>query len=98
MPERPVMGTVIMPSVVSVDGFVADSHYQVGPLFDWLANGDTELVAGGAMKVSRTSAEYVRPMWAGVGSMVIGRHLFDMPNGWAGSPRLNSRRTRHRSS
>jgi dihydrofolate reductase len=25
-------------------------------------------------------------MWANIGSMVIGRHLFDITNGWEGSP------------
>ena len=25
-------------------------------------------------------------MWAGIGSMVIGRHLFDTTNGWDGAP------------
>jgi dihydrofolate reductase len=25
-------------------------------------------------------------MWAAIGSMVIGRHLFDMTNGWEGRP------------
>jgi dihydrofolate reductase len=80
------MSTVIMHNVVSVDGFIADAQDQVGPLFDWYSNGDVELVDGGAMKVSQASAEYVRPIWAGIGSMVIGRHLFDMTNGWEGSP------------
>lgn len=80
------MSTVVMHNVVSVDGFIADAQDQVGPLFDWLSNGDAELIEGGAMKVSQASAEYVRPMWARIGSMVIGRHLFDMTNGWAGSP------------
>ncbi|MCX4911558.1 dihydrofolate reductase family protein [Streptomyces sp. NBC_00878] len=80
------MGTVVMHSVVSVDGFIADSDDQVGPLFDWYFNGEAELVAGGTMKVSKVSAEYVRPMWAGIGSMVIGRHLFDITNGWEGAP------------
>jgi dihydrofolate reductase len=80
------MSTVVMHNVVSVDGFIADAEDQVGPLFDWYANGDTELVEGGTLKVSRTSAGYVRPMWAGIGSMVIGRHLFDITNGWEGSP------------
>ena len=37
-------------------------------------------------KVSQASADYVRPMWASIGSMVIGRHLFDMTNGWEGTP------------
>ncbi|MGH3394553.1 MAG: dihydrofolate reductase family protein [Streptosporangiaceae bacterium] len=80
------MSTVVMHNVVSVDGFIADAKDQVGPLFDWLGNGDTELIDGGSMKVSQVSAEYVRPMWASIGSMVIGRHLFDMTNGWDGSP------------
>ena len=80
------MGTVVMHSVVSVDGFIADADDQVGPLFDWLVNGDVELVEGGTLKVSRVSASYVRPMWANIGAMVIGRHLFDMTDGWNGSP------------
>jgi dihydrofolate reductase len=75
-----------MHNVVSVDGFIADADDQVGPLFDWYANGDIELVEGGTLKVSRTSAGYIQPMWASIGSMVIGRHLFDITNGWDGSP------------
>jgi dihydrofolate reductase len=82
------MSTVVMHNVVSVDGFIADAEDQVGPLFDWYFNGDVALVEtpGGTMKVSQASAEYIRPTWASIGSMVIGRHLFDMTNGWEGSP------------
>ena len=80
------MSTVVMHSVVSVDGFIADAQDQVGPLFDWYANGDTPLTEGGWFKVSPASAEYVRPMWASIGSMVIGRHLFDLTNGWEAAP------------
>jgi dihydrofolate reductase len=80
------MGTVVMHNVVSVDGFIAGKDDQIGPLFDWYGNGDTALVEGGTMKTSQVSAAYVKPMWAGIGSMVIGRHLFDMTNGWEGSP------------
>jgi len=57
------------------------------PLFDWYDNGDTPPADGSAMRISRTSAGYVRPMWAGVGSMVIGRQLFDITNGWEREPR-----------
>jgi dihydrofolate reductase len=80
------MSAVIMHNVVSVDGFIADAKDQVGPLFDWYVNGDVEIVAGGELKVSQASAEYVKTMWAGIGSMVIGRHLFDITNGWEGVP------------
>lgn len=80
------MSTVVMHNVVSVDGFIADAADEVGPLFEWYGNGDVPLVEGGEMKVSRASAEYVKPIWAGIGAMVIGRHLFDITNGWEGRP------------
>jgi dihydrofolate reductase len=82
------MGTVMMHNVVSVDGFIADTEDQVGPLFDWYFNGDTDLfeTPGGTIKLSPASADYVRSMWTSIGSMVIGRHLFDTTNGWEGSP------------
>jgi dihydrofolate reductase len=81
-----VMSTVIMHSVVSVDGFIADEKDEVGPLFDWYGNGDVPIVEGSTMKISPISAGYVQPMWASVRSMVIGRHLFDITNGWEGTP------------
>jgi dihydrofolate reductase len=80
-----VMGTVVMHNVVSVDGYIADEADDVGPLFEWYSNGDTALGESGGM-VSRVSAEYVQPVWDSIGSMVIGRHLFDMTNGWDGTP------------
>ncbi|MFB8265765.1 dihydrofolate reductase family protein [Streptomyces sp. NPDC055955] len=80
------MGTVVMHNVVSVDGFIADPEDQVGPLFAWYANGDVEIGVNDRVSVSEVSAEYVRPMWAGIGAMVIGRHLFDITNGWEGAP------------
>ena len=80
------MGRVVMHAVVSVDGFLADDNDEVGPLFEWYFNGDHELVADGPFKVSQVSAAYVRPMWARLGTLVIGRRLFDLTNGWDGRP------------
>ena len=91
------MGTVIMHNVVSVDGFIADDNDDVGPLHDWYFSGDTPLTAevdGGfdhsgactRFMVSRASAAYVRPMWESIGVIVMGRHLFDLVNGWQGQP------------
>ncbi|KFG01943.1 dihydrofolate reductase [Streptomyces scabiei] len=79
------MGTVVMHNVVSVDGFIADADDQVGPLFDWYANGDVELGGMGA-RVSKISAEYVEPMMASIGALVVGRHVFDITDGWEGTP------------
>ncbi|RKS75722.1 dihydrofolate reductase [Motilibacter peucedani] len=80
------MADVVMHAVVSVDGYVADPDDEVGPLFDWYFNGDTEIVDGGPFKVSPESAAYVRPMWQSIGATVMGRHLFDLTNGWEGKP------------
>jgi dihydrofolate reductase len=80
------MSTVVMHNVVSVDGFIADDNDDVGPLSDWYYNGDVELVEGGPFNVSKMSADYVKPTWEGIGSMVIGRRLFDQTNGWEGAP------------
>ena len=91
------MGTVIMHNVVSVDGFIANENDDVGPLHEWYFSGDTPLTeggdqeydhsgAGGRLKASRTSAEYVKPMWEAIGTIVMGRRLFDLVNGWEGRP------------
>ena len=44
------MSTVVMHNVVTVDGFIADDHDQIGPLFDWYFNGDTPLTEGGRFR------------------------------------------------
>ncbi|MFB7825322.1 dihydrofolate reductase family protein [Streptomyces hydrogenans] len=93
------MGAVIMHNVVSVDGFIADKNDGVGPLFDWYFSGDTQLnetgtgegdydhtEGAGGFKLSRASAEYVQPVWDSIGVIVMGRHQFDLVNGWEGQP------------
>ena len=91
------MGTVIMHNVVSVDGFIADDKDDVGPLHDWYFSGDTPILergdqqfdhsgAGSRFKVSSASVEYVRSMWELIGTIVMGRNLFDLVNGWEGDP------------
>ena len=79
------MSSVVMHNVVSVDGFIADENDGVGPLFEWYNNGEVPLGPGAGL-VSKVSFDYVRPVWDGIGSMVIGRHLFDITDGWAGRP------------
>ncbi|MBO0852176.1 MAG: dihydrofolate reductase family protein [Nocardia sp.] len=87
------MGKVIMHAVVSVDGFIADDNDEVGPLFDWYFNGDVPLVDDEALeqnhvpfRLGRRSYEYVRPFWDSIGSIIQGRHLFDLTNGWEAQP------------
>ncbi len=80
------MGKVVMYASVSVDGFVADEKDQPGPLFDWLSSGDVPLDKSGELKVSQTSYDYTRPYWDEIGATVVGRHVFDMTDGWDGKP------------
>ncbi len=91
------MGTVIMHSAVSVDGFIADDNDEVGPLHDWYFNGDTPITptddekfdhsgSGSGFRVSAESARYVESTWASIGAIVMGRNLFDLVNGWEGRP------------
>jgi dihydrofolate reductase len=80
------MSTVITHAVVSVDGFIADDKDEVGPLFDWYFNGDVPIGNSSGMKVSQASGEYVNTMWASIGVVVMGRHMFDITNGWEASP------------
>ncbi|WP_433475092.1 dihydrofolate reductase family protein [Spirillospora sp. CA-142024] len=80
------MGKVVMYGTVSVDGFIADENDQVGPLFDWMSSGDVPLDETGEAKVSQASYDYTRPYWDQIGVTIVGRHVFDMTNGWGGSP------------
>lgn len=71
---------------VSVDGFIADENDQPGPLFDWLTSGDVPLDDSGFLKVSQASFDYVRPYWDEIGATIVGRHVFDITDGWDGTP------------
>ena len=61
------MGTVVLYSSVSVDGFIAHENDQAGPLFDWLSSGDVPLDESGLLTVSQTSYDYTRPFGTGSG-------------------------------
>jgi dihydrofolate reductase len=79
------MGQVIAQASMSLDGFIADTNDQAGPLHDWYYNGDTE-VTGHDFRTSRASAGYLHAAWSAIGADVIGRRLFDLTNGWNGRP------------
>lgn len=71
---------------MSVDGFNADERDQPWPLFDWLSAGDVPLDDAGQLKVSQASADLTRAYWDEIGVTVIGRHVFDLTNGWGAPP------------
>ena len=70
------MGKTIMGAVVSLDGFMADDNDRVGPLFDWLGNGDVAWSFPGSSGESRTaqaSADFMLSQYRDMAAVVIGR-------------------------
>ena len=84
------MGKTIMgAAAVSLDGFMADDRDQVGPLFDWLTNGDVSWSFVGSddqLRTSQASADFMRGQYGNVAAVIMGRRVFDMTNGWDGVP------------
>lgn len=80
------MGKVVMYASVSVDGFIADANDDPGPLFEWLVSGDVPLDDSGVLKVSQASYDHTRPYWDEIGVTIAGRHVFDITDGWDGTP------------
>jgi hypothetical protein len=93
------MGTTYLHAVASLDGYIADERDVVGPLHDWYFSGDHPLVDedhpdghGAPFRVPAASADYVGGMWSRQNVLVIGRHQFDLTNGWEGHPPASSTR------
>lgn len=89
-------GEVVMAAAVSLDGFLAAEDDQVGSLHDFYFNGDTPITAPNrefhvSFKSSPASARYLGDAWSRVGAIVMGRHLFDITNGWDGVPVVGDR-------
>ncbi len=83
------MGRVVVQATMSLDGFIAYPSGRVGPLFDWYGNGDVEVRGNDpdrVFTVSAASAEYLRSAWSNVGPGIMGRRLFDLTDGWGGTP------------
>ena len=83
------MGLVTTGFSMSLDGFIALPNNEIGPLFDWMFMGDTNLAAplGESemeLKVSSQSAEMLAEATEAAGVLVTGRTLFDFTGGWGG--------------
>jgi dihydrofolate reductase len=81
------MGSVIAQAMMSLDGYIARDDNTIGRLFDWLQNGEVEVVSPrGDMTLHLTpqSAEYMRSWIATFGVLVCGRTLFNVTDGWDG--------------
>jgi dihydrofolate reductase len=85
------VATVIVQAVASLDGFIARPDDLPGPIFDWYEAGDAELRFNSdhVFHVSQQSKDYLEgndPR-----CQVIGRHLFDITDGWGGLPIVGDR-------
>jgi dihydrofolate reductase len=83
------VGKVVSSASMSLDGYIAKDDNTIGRLFDWLQNGDVEVLTEtgtGEMRfrLSRRSAPYWQAWTSGIGALVCGRTLFDVTDGWGG--------------
>lgn len=86
------MGTVGTSFSMSLDGFIAQPDGEVGPLFDWYFQGETnnEIVSGdGSFTVTDDGAKVIQEASQAVGALVTGRKLFDFTHAWGGRHPLN---------
>lgn len=82
------MGKVITGATMSIDGYIAgpgESGFDL--LFQWYGNGDVETPTGNpdmTFRTSAVSARHIRELQESTGALLVGRHLYDMTNGWGG--------------
>jgi dihydrofolate reductase len=89
--EESLMATVVVQAVMSLDGYVARPDDMPGPIFDWYEAGDVEVRFNPehVFHVSEQSAAHLKHH--DVRCQVIGRHLFDLVDGWNGRPIVGDR-------
>lgn len=81
------MAKVVAQAMMSLDGYIAKEDNTIGGLFDWLQNGDVEVVTprgDRTFRMTPRSAEHWRSWASSFGVLVCGRTLFDVTNGWDG--------------
>jgi dihydrofolate reductase len=81
------MATVVADMSVSLDGFVADAHDEVGPLFDWYQTGPVTTPSADerwTFHTDEASAKQLREALTSIGALICGRRLFDLTKAWGG--------------
>ncbi len=83
------MSKVVSSFTMSLDGFIADSHDDIGSLFKWYYSGDTAFPLPNTnlvFKMSAASLELFQSYFKTTGALVTGRHDFDVSHAWGGKP------------
>ncbi len=79
--EGSIMTKLIADMSMSLDGRIAKPDHDIGPLFEWFFDGDTEV---GPFRTSEASARLLREAFESVGALIGGRTYFDLAQGWGG--------------
>lgn len=81
------MGKVSPGATMSIDGYIAGPN-ETGfdLLFQWYRDGEVEIptTIEPPVHVSEASAAVIKQEWRATGALAVGRHLFDMMDGWGG--------------
>ncbi|HEX2774629.1 MAG TPA: hypothetical protein VHN18_19690 [Micromonosporaceae bacterium] len=82
------MSKVMTGATMSLDGYISGPN-ETGfdLLFRWYSTGDVETPTANPQMTLRTSAAsagHLRELQEKTGALVVGRHLYDMTNGWGG--------------
>ena len=82
------MTKIISGATMSIDGYIAGPEESgFDRLFQWYGNGDVELPSANpeiSFRLTEASAAVWREVLDTTGALVVGRHLFDITNGWGG--------------
>lgn len=82
------MTKIMSGATMSLDGFIADqADGGFDHLFRWYGAGDVETPTGHpemTFRTSAVSAAHLREVIANTGALIVGRHLYDLTNGWGG--------------
>jgi dihydrofolate reductase len=87
------MTKVYAGATMSLDGYISgpdESGFE--HLFQWYGSGDVEIPTTHddlTFRVTPPDAEHIRTILDKTGVLVVGRHLFDITNGWGGSHPLD---------
>jgi dihydrofolate reductase len=86
------MGKISTQASMSLDGYIAKHDNTIGRLFDWLQNGNVEVLSPSGditCRLTPQSAQYWRHWTSQFGALVVGRTLFDFVDGWSGRHTLD---------
>jgi dihydrofolate reductase len=79
------MAKVILDITMSLDGFIAGPGDDVSRLHDWLFSGNRSSASSDFFKLSPESAQVFDALVKTTGSIITGRHTYDLTGGWGGS-------------